>query len=67
MYNDQEDKGESLESVITKSSTAEEQVELTVAAAPLSPLGWTIGARLLSAVAAAAFLWLAVAWAIGWL
>lgn len=33
----------------------------------ISPLGWSIQGRLLCAAAAAAFLWLAVAWAIGWL
>jgi hypothetical protein len=32
----------------------------------LSPLGWSVGARLIWAVGAAAFLWLAVAWALGW-
>ncbi len=34
---------------------------------PISPLGWGIGARLLCALAVSALLWLAVAWAIGWL
>lgn len=33
----------------------------------LSPLGWSIKGRLLCAAAAAALLWLAVAWAVGWL
>jgi hypothetical protein len=33
----------------------------------LSPLGWSVTARLLCAAAAAALLWLAVAWALGWL
>ncbi len=33
----------------------------------LSPLGWSIGSRLLAAIIAAALLWLAVGWAIGWL
>ena len=32
-----------------------------------SPLGWSIGGRLLCAGAASALLWLAVAWAVGWL
>ncbi len=32
-----------------------------------SPLGWSIKVRLLYAAAAATFLWLAVAWALGWL
>ncbi len=40
----------------------EEIVKLTV-----SPLGWSINGRLVCAVAAAALLWLSVAWAIGWL
>lgn len=35
--------------------------------AVLSPLGWSIAGRLICAGAASAFLWLAVAWAIGWL
>ncbi len=33
----------------------------------VSPLGWSITGRLLVVAAAALFLWLAVAWAIGWL
>jgi hypothetical protein len=37
------------------------------AAEPFSPLGWSIFARLLAAAAAAGLLWLAVAWALGWL
>ena len=32
-----------------------------------SPLGWSIKGRLLGAAAAAALLWLAVVWALGWL
>ncbi len=32
-----------------------------------SPLGWSIQGRLLCAGAAAALLWLAVVWALGWL
>ncbi|GEM_PF-7003339 len=32
----------------------------------LSPLGWSVGARLFWAAGASAFLWLAVAWALGW-
>ena len=32
-----------------------------------SPLGWSIQGRLLGAAAAAALLWLAVVWALGWL
>jgi hypothetical protein len=32
-----------------------------------SPLGWSIKGRLLCVAAAAALLWLSVAWAIGWL
>lgn len=35
--------------------------------AVVSPLGWSIKGRLLCAAAAAALLWLSVAWAIGWL
>ena len=33
----------------------------------ISPLGWSITGRLLCAAVASALLWLAVAWAIGWL
>jgi hypothetical protein len=33
----------------------------------ISPLGWSSKGRLIVAAAAAAFLWLAVAWALGWL
>ena len=33
----------------------------------ISPLGWSIKARLVCAVVASAILWLSVAWAIGWL
>jgi hypothetical protein len=32
----------------------------------LSPLGWSVGVRLVWAAGAAALLWLAVAWALGW-
>jgi hypothetical protein len=32
----------------------------------VSPLGWSIKSRLVCATAAAALLWLSVAWAIGW-
>jgi len=32
-----------------------------------SPLGWSIKGRLVCAVAASAFLWLSVVWALGWL
>ena len=32
----------------------------------LSPLGWSVGVRLIWATGAAALLWLAVAWALGW-
>jgi hypothetical protein len=31
----------------------------------ISPLGWSIGGRMIWAAAASALLWLAVAWAIG--
>jgi len=31
----------------------------------LSPLGWSVGIRLLFAAAAAALVWLVVAWALG--
>jgi hypothetical protein len=34
---------------------------------PISPLGWSIFSRLLAAAVAAGLLWLAVAWALGWL
>jgi hypothetical protein len=33
----------------------------------ISPLGWSIKIRLICAGAASALLWLAVAWAMGWL
>ena len=64
---DQVDKGGSLQEVMTKSSTAEEFHAHQVKPAPVSPLGWSIRGRLLAAAAASALLWLAVAWAIGWL
>ena len=46
-------------------------LEQTLPACPdpwivISPLGWGVKDRLLCAAAAAALLWLAVAWAIGW-
>jgi hypothetical protein len=34
---------------------------------PISPLGWSIFARLLAAAVAAGLLWLAVAWSLAWL
>ncbi|MCX5893136.1 MAG: hypothetical protein NTW80_09230 [Deltaproteobacteria bacterium] len=52
---------------MTKSSTAEELHEPHVGPVPVSPLGWSIRGRLLCALLASALLWLAVAWAIGWL
>ena len=61
------DKGGPLPEVMTKSSPAEEFREHQVEPAPISPLGWSIRGRLLCALLAAALLWLAVAWAIGWL
>ena len=50
----------------------ETPLEQTLSACPdpgicISPLGWSIKGRLLAAAAAAALLWLAVAWALGWL
>jgi hypothetical protein len=33
----------------------------------ISPLGWSIKGRLILAAAASALLWLAVAWAVGWM
>ena len=33
----------------------------------VSPLGWSIKGRLIFAAAGSVLLWLAVAWAIGWL
>ena len=53
--------------VIGGSSRAAESVELAAVPAPVSPLGWSIGGRLLCAGAASALLWLAVAWAVSWL
>ena len=49
------------------------QVQRTLPECPVpgklfgSPLGWSIQGRLLGAAAAAALLWLAVVWALGWL
>jgi hypothetical protein len=34
---------------------------------PASPFGWSAGRRLAFALAGSAALWLAVAWALGWL
>jgi hypothetical protein len=56
-----------LQEVMTKSSAAEDFHEHQVGPAPVSPLGWSISSRLLAAAAASTLLWLAVAWAIGWL
>jgi hypothetical protein len=33
----------------------------------LSPLGWSVGIRLIFAGTAVALVWLVVAWALGWL
>ena len=33
----------------------------------VSPLGWSIKGRLIFAAAGSVLLWLAVAWAVGWL
>jgi hypothetical protein len=55
------------EKVIGGSSRAAESAELAAVPAPVSPLGWSIWGRLLCAGAATALLWLAVAWAVGWL
>ena len=33
---------------------------------PRSPLGWSVGTRLLWAAGASVLLWLCVAWALGW-
>jgi hypothetical protein len=49
------------------SSMAAKSAEPSGEKAPISPLGWSIGSRLLCALAASALLWLAVAWAMGWL
>lgn len=54
------------EKVITGSSPAEGAAGLTLGPAPVSPLGWSIAGRLLCAAVAAALLWLAVVWALGW-
>jgi len=32
----------------------------------LSPLGWSVGVRLIWVAGASAILWLSVAWAMGW-
>lgn len=63
---DKDNKGGSLEEVITKSSLTEKLHEHQIGPVPVSPLGWSIRGRLLAAAAASAILWLAVAWAIGW-
>ncbi len=59
--------GHTDEKAVSDDSMAAASVELTAVPAPVSPLGWSIGARLLCAGAATALLWLAVAWAAGWL
>jgi hypothetical protein len=64
---DKVDKGDSLQDGVTTASTAEELHKHRVGPAPVSPLGWSISSRLLCALLASALLWLAVAWAIGWL
>ncbi len=55
------------EKAVSRSSRAAESVELAAVPAPVSPLGWSIWGRLLCAGAATALLWLALAWAAGWL
>jgi hypothetical protein len=52
---------------IMQSSTAVEPVAPSGEKGPISPLGWSIGGRLLCAAAASTLLWLAVTWAMGWL
>jgi hypothetical protein len=60
------DQGENLQEIVSKGSKPEVCVKLPVKDGPGSPLGWSIQGRLIWAAAAAALLWLAVAWAIGW-
>jgi hypothetical protein len=60
------DKGTQLQKVM-ESPTVEKSAARGGEKLPLSPLGWNIGGRLLCAAAASALLWLAVAWAMGWL
>ncbi len=61
------DNGAPLPGLTTPSSQPEGFTGPRRQSMPLSPLGWSIAGRLLLAVAASALLWLAVAWAIGWL
>jgi hypothetical protein len=60
------DQGENLQEIGTKGSKPEIGVRLPVKDGSGSPLGWSIKGRLICAALAAALLWLAVAWAIGW-
>ncbi len=60
-------KDASLDKAVSKSSLTEEAHEHRAGPVPASPLGWSIKGRLCAAAAALIFLWLAVAWALGWL
>jgi hypothetical protein len=64
---DHMEKGEDLQEIVTNATGAEKSLELPGAAGPVSPLGWSIRGRLLCAAGASVLLWLAVAWALGWL
>ncbi len=66
MKHDHNHNGEPVEKAITKPAPAENLLEFADEPAPISPLGWSIRTRLLAAAGAAALLWLAVAWALGW-
>ena len=56
-----------LQKIMTKATEPQEAVAPARGASPISPLGWSIKFRLLVAALASALLWLAVAWALGWL
>ncbi len=64
---DKVNKDVSLEKAISESSLTEELHEHRAGPIPVSPLGWSIKGRLCAVAAALALLWLAVAWALGWL
>lgn len=67
MSPDRIDQSVPLQKTLLNHAKAEESVAPAAPEAPFSPLGWSIFSRLLAAAVASGLLWLAVAWALGWL
>jgi hypothetical protein len=61
------DQGVPLQKTLLNHAKAGGSVALPASDDPISPLGWSIFSRLLAAALASGLLWLAVAWALGWL